>query len=413
MLNKHPYIPWLILYISANVIAGVIILDSKELLGDVLGYPLYSAGALVFALCLVVSSYFIILGPVFYFFSKIKVKPISWGMSEEQLGLKLGVIVLFIQIGFFIFNIVSGVNVAGSGNARSESVFSLLWVFVPADAIFLIYYGLYRESFFVRPNLVLYVISNVLRGWSSVFLFVAFVEISRRLRRRDFPFISLFLFVCIAVVVYPLISNLKWVVRSSSQAGLSWSVFFDGLTVVFDSADYFDVMSSSFMHLIGRLQSVSLVVEVMRLSEVLQQMFSNGRILPFWKEGLHGLIFDRIFGFEKINPIGVVFTEIDFPSGVFDVGDWNVSVGFVSWFFIAPHYIPLYMIYTLFLMMLGFYLLKKLGATDLSVDVFWLVCLMYLLAPWPAAFVGYLYALALFILMKKIACRRIAFYKLF
>ena len=159
------------------------------------------------------------------------------------------------------------------------------------------------------------------------------------------------------------------------------------------------------MHLIGRFQVTSMVVEVIRMSDLIQVEFTNGKFTPFWLEGLHGIIFNRLFTAEKYIPIGVAFTQYGDFGAQFDVGDWNTNIGYVGWFFIAPYLIPLYIFYTFLLGFFSFYLVKKIGISESSKDMLWLAWLVYLMPPWFAAFTGFIYTLFLFLVIKLILSR--------
>jgi hypothetical protein len=177
--------------------------------------------------------------------------------------------------------------------------------------------------------------------------------------------------------------------------------FIDGFILTLNSYGYMELMQDGVMHLISRVQSVSLVVETMRLSDLLQNEFSQGYIKPFWREGLHALIFEKLFFKEGGLPIGIAFTNYNFPDGLFEVGSWNISIGYVSWFFVAPYFIPLYLAYTVFLGFISIFILKKMGASVLSKDILWFYWLVYIMAPWHAAFVGYIYALLVFLILTR------------
>jgi hypothetical protein len=402
MFSNRPHLLWLILYVSINIAASFVIYDTGELIGDVAGSSLYSVDALILATMLVVCSYFLILGPFFDLISRIKIKPALCGGGEDQYGTRLGLLIIFFQIGFTIFNLTTGVNIAGQNNAKTDSIFAPLWVLIPTDALFLIYYGLYRKNKLFYPNLCLYLISNILRGWASVFMLILFAELSLAFRARKISPLFLLLCATLVLLIYPLISNLKWIMRASAGVELTLWDLFNGFEVFLNSASYGELLFSGMLHLISRIQSVSLVVETIRMSDILQATYNNGLILPFWKEGLLGAIFDRAFGVEKVWPIGVAFTELYFHGGISEVGDWNTSLGYVSWFFIAPYYSLIYVLYTLLLMIISVILIKKIGATSLAKDILWFCCLVYLMAPWPGVFVGYVYALLFFLLLKKL-----------
>lgn len=396
----NPRLPWLWLFVLVNIIAALIMLDSGELIGDVGGIQLYNQSSLLWAVVLVVASYLIILGPVFNFISRIKIQSLNFGVDDSKLGQKLGKLLAVLQIIFIIFNLSTGVNIAGSNTNRTDSSFAMFWVLLPVDALFIIYYGTYRDNKYFYLNLAIWIVSNTLRGWAGIWLIIIFFEWCRAAYLKKVKLVPVVMVALLVAALYPLISSLKWGMRAVAAAGLSLDILIDGLSRNLEAADFLTLIGGGLEHLIGRLQSTSMVVEVMRLSDLLQVKFAAGEFAPFWKEGMHGILFDRLFIGEKQLYIGVAFTKFADFGFIYDVGDWNVSLGYPSWFFIAPWQSPTYILYTLFLCFVSFYLVKKIGTSMLSRDMLWYSWLGYLLAPWFQTFTAFIYALFVFLVLK-------------
>ena len=370
-----------------------------QLIGDLGGKSLQNKDVLIFATLLVVTSYLIILGPLFHLLNKIKIKPIQLKCDNRLIGDRLGLVLVTSQLTYLIFNLSTGVNIAGSNTTNTDSAFSFFWVLFPVDSLFLIYYGFYRESTYFKPNLILWLLSNTLRGWGSIWLTITFLEWCRAVTMKKLKLIHVILIAPIVAALYPLLTSLKWGMRASSSLGLSLDTLFDAFFSNLNSDDYLTLMSEGLEHLVGRLQSVSFLVDVIELKHLLQIKFLEGDFSPFWKEGLHGYIYDRLFSETKQQLIGVAFTKYEDFGFVYEIGDWNVSLGYPSWFFICPEQIPLYIIYTLSLSYTSLYLLKKIGQTPLAIDMLWYTWLIYLLAPWFLTFTAFIYALFVFIFL--------------
>lgn len=398
----NPRIPWLFLFVLINVVAALIMFSTGELIGDLSGMRLHSESALFWATLLVIGSFCVVLGPVFQCVSKIKIEKFTFRGGEAILGQRIGRSLIVLQLIFLAFNLMTGVNIAGSNTVRSENLFGLIWVFIPVDMLFMIYYGVYREDRYVYPNLVLWIVSNLLRGWAGIFLTVIFIEWCRKKRLGHLSSLRVGLWGLLVLVAYPLVSNLKWIVRASTAAGLSLESIVEGLSSSLEAADYWMLMEHGLNHIVGRVQSVSNVVDVIRLSDFLQARFDAGDFAPFWMEGLHGIAYEKTFHSKPSVFIGVAFTGYEDFGFDYELGDWNVSLGYVSWLFIVPYLIPTYFLYTLLLCFLSMYLLKKIGANDLSKDMLWYVWLVYLMAPWFASFVAFIYAMMVFLVLKML-----------
>lgn len=401
----NPRLPWLLLYVLVNIIACAIMLHSNELIGDMLGRVLHSKSILIFATLLVVLSYILLLGPVFSFISSIRITQINFGKTETMIGGRVGTLLIVLQLSFMAFNFLTGVNIAGANSIKTDNFLSFFWIMMPVDLLFVFYYGFYRENRLFYPNVLIWLISNLMRGWAGVFLFVIFFEWCRAVRNNKITLGRATFAGIIVLIFYPLLTNIKWLFRASATMGMSFAELITGASNIFIGQDYFSLVSDGVMHIIGRLQLTSIVVEVMRITEQLQVDFASDKFSPFWKEGLHGIILDRLFSTEKALPIGVAFTQYGDFNWEFDIGNWNTNIGYVGWFFIAPYLTPLYIAYTLFLGFLSFYLVKKIGISNSSEDMLWLAWLAYLLPPWLGAFVNFVYALFIFLLIKIIATR--------
>jgi hypothetical protein len=400
-----PRLAWLWLYVAVNLIGAAMMLSTGELIGDPKGNPVYDAGALLVATGMVVLSYILILGPLFNFLDRIKVEPLRLGDDDDETGRRIGKLLLVLQLGYMAFNLSTGVNIAGAHNEGTNSPFAILWVFIPVDTLCLIYYGVYRENRYFLPNVAVWLVSNLLRGWGGMYLAILFFEWCRATRNGRLKLRSIVIAGTAVIVLYPVVMNLKWLFRLSAS-GVAMSDIADALLTNAEQLDYFSMIGEGVEHIVGRLQVTSLVVEVMRLSDLLQEKFAAADFMPFWHEGLHGIILDRLFVGEKSLSIGVAFTQygtFDWDTGA--LGDWNTNIGYVGWFFIAPHLIPVYLLYTVFVAFLSIYLAKKIGMSELSRDMVWFGWLCYLLPPWFAVFITFIYSLFLFLAIKVLVTR--------
>lgn len=371
-------------------------------IGDLAGNPVHSQDALILAVTMTVVSYVIILGPIFSFFYRVGVKRVVRIDCDLEIANRIGVVLLLIQISFLVFNLSTGVNVAGSNNNRDGGPLGLLFVFLPADMLFMIYYGAYRNSKYFAANFCIWLVSNLLRGWAGVVLLAIFMEWCRLARKRELRLRYISFAVVVIVGLYPILQNFKWVMRASA-AGLGIEEFVNIFTSNFDSIGYGELIYSGVEHIIGRLQIVGTLVEVMRISDQLQAAFDQGMFAPFWMEGLHGIFWERLTTGERPVWISVAFTEYAGFSQIFEVGDWNVNIGYIGWFFVAPIFIPLYVLYTL---VLGFSIVqlhKKISSRLEMRDLAWYFWLFYLMAPWLSSVVAYVYALIVFWAMVFLA----------
>jgi len=404
---KNPRTPWLWLYVFVNVMATWIMLDTGGLVGDVMGNDLHNEQALLVAAVLVVLSYLIILGPLFNWIEKFRVAPIEAQVPERDIGIRIGQVILVLQIAFLLFNMANGVNVAGSASVKAESAFSSLWALIPADALFVIYYGVYRDNKYFKINFAVWFISNIIRGWSGVFFFILFFEWCRAVRGKKISMKAIAIVVVMVLVMYPVIMNMKWVFRAAARPDFHLGDTVSAIVDEVSASEYMTLVSDGVSHLVGRLQVTSMVTEVIRMRDLLQEEYAANRFAPYWYDGVHANGLDRMLGQPKSHAIGVAFTEYGrFQSTAANVGDWNTNIGYVGWFFIAPLQAPLYIAFTLGICFLTNYLVRKLGGGDSTRDMLWLMWLVYLMPPWYGAVVTFVQALTLFLMLRIFFAKR-------
>lgn len=398
-LPPNPRNFWLYLYIGINIISVGLIVGNGFLIGDPYGHA-YESDALIILLALAtVISYAFILGPLFGLLARIRVEPIVSSCELNSVSIYLGLVLFFLQAGFFAFNIFAGVNVAGAASSVSDSPFSLVWVFIPVDALFFIYYGYCRGHKLFIFNLVLWLVSNVMRGWSSVFLVVIFFEYCRLGRLGLITKKLVLLSFVAALVGYPVINGIKWAVRLAAGSGASVVDMVQSVNIQGGEVDYSDVVSDGVVHLVGRVHMVSMLSKVYENASVMALELNNGVFYPFWKEGIIGLAFDKISGRQKVVPVGVAMTSYAGLSTVENFGDWNVNISYLGWILFDYMDLHWYILYTLLLCSLSLFFLKKISGGNSGYDGVWFAWLLYLMPAWWGAFVGYVYAQFIFLVI--------------
>ncbi|WP_199052849.1 oligosaccharide repeat unit polymerase [Aquitalea sp. ASV15] len=389
---------WLLIYIISNMVAATIIFFTGMLVGDFEGVPFEDDFLLLFSLAIILISYWFFLGPLFSWVKRFKVDGNRGNTCNRNEKYLFGIVLFFMQIGFMAFNLLEGVNAAGSGGAVSNSPFAIIWVIFPVDMLFVIYYPLCRYEKMFKFNLIIWLVSNLQRGWSGVFIILMFFELGILAKKGKLSISRVSIVGVGVLILYPFVIASKWVIRSFSKVGFDFFDMSTGLVRAFSEIDYVAALSEGFLHLIGRLQTVSALIETIVIRKTLSHAFDAGSFLPFWKEGLFGLLYDKVFSVGKIMTLGVYFTQYTGPNNAIgDLGEWNVNSGFPSWVFIAPEYLFFYLGYVFMLCVFSVFLTKKISADDFQLDGLWLIWLLFLLPPWLGAFVGYIYAMIVFI----------------
>lgn len=389
-------------FIVINVIAYLIMLQTGELIGDVKGISVKNFDLLNISVFLVCISYLLVLFVIFPFFIKIRIPKVNY--KHEQLAeARVSWLFCILQLLFIGFNLLNGVNVAGSGNVSTNSIFSIFWVFFPVDLFLVIYYAFYRKSRLFKINIVIAIISAVVRGRADIFVLILFFEISRKIRDKSLPFKKLTMLIFVVLCCYPLITALKFAFRlylGDGSGGQEFDFIFFQLLSETKEYGYFHAFYSAIEHIIGRLQTVALVSEIARFSNTLLDLFSQGGFYPFWLEGLHGIILDQVLGAPRNVPLGTAFTAVGDFSWKFDVGDWNTNPGLVGWIVLNPLWTGSYIAYITLLCFLTTFFAKLIGNSDMRDDMVWYSWAFYLMPAWLGVFFLFTYTLALFLFIK-------------
>lgn len=394
---------WLILYLVLNILATYIMLESGELIGDTQGEK-FNENAVVLSFLMVACSYIFLLWPVFNFIYRIKVAPRRFACSEEVIDERIGKIVLLLQCVFMASNLMYGTSIAGAGDIKSGHGWTTIFVLLDPDFLFFIYYGICRERRLFYPNVIVFTVSNLLRGWNGIFLFILFFETCRSYRNGFLTVNKIALILILSITLYPIISSAKWAIRANAFSNTS---LVEMIPVVIDqlgSAEAKELIVGGMEQMVGRLQSVSLLADVMQRGSQLQRDFDANKFLPFWLEGLHGVVYDRLLlgnlfsGGERMS-VGVTYAEYLYGS-LMGEGVGNAAISYPGWFFIAPYLIPFYIVYTISLGWMSIYLVKKISGSESAKDMVWLAWLMYLLAPWLGAMFKLIYSVFFFLVIK-------------
>lgn len=390
----NPRLLWLLLYLGINAACAAMMLDGRQLLGEAGGQDLVDVDT-VLPLALVVALTYIGLQVVaFGWLRRVRVQPVRALVSDS--GHRFGQCLLLLQLAFMAFFLTTGTFVAGS-TTRSESLWSSFWVLVSVDSLFFLYYGFHRDSRLFWPNLAMAVASSLLRGWTGIFLLVAFMESCRWIRARRLSARKVLAVLVIAVSAYPVLYVTKLQVRLQAldaDAGVSLVSLVQTALGELGADEYAALISASANQVLERLHLVSNTVLVYQERHKLAEAVERGDIQPFWKEGIYGIAYDRLSGSTASPNLGVALAETIDPQQT-EV-NWNANPGYGSWFLIRPLDAPAYLIYTLSLLFLAGLLVQRMGGGVQAWDMLWFASFSYLVPGWIASFVLFVHSLLLF-----------------
>jgi hypothetical protein len=314
----------------------------------------------------------------------------TWRLTKS-----VGLIVFLVQFASVIAVLVFDFGRVG-GLATSSSIVAVLISYLHPDEIFLAYYGHSRNKGIPYFNLALYVFSNVIRGWSGIWLILFFIEFYYLVQRSSGK--KLIVQVCVAgfamLAFYPFASAIKEKVRTADEA-------------VAD-VTFVDSMSSLF----SRLQHVTSVILIAQEAESISQGLKSGQVIPYY---LDNQIAQKIVvpsatavSLQRYLSIRYLVNKKDVPSDAYveDFG-WYVHTGVAGWFFVLNFLsLPFYILFVIGLTIFPFWVAGRfIGARSLM-PVLYVAGLVYVFHGWYVTQINFCIGLSIYALLLNFFGRR-------
>lgn len=390
---------WLGIYVLAAIVVSIMIATEEVLLGDFKDVLLPDYHTLIIAISFIVVSYLIWMGPVFRVMEKAAISPVfkHWESDASANEVRLiSMIVLSLQIAFMFYFVVEDIGIAGS-IARSDSALKYLFILFPIDAIFLVYYALFRRTSWIAFNLPIFIFSNFMRGWFGFWMLILFIECAYRIHENRFKWKEVVLAFVLLVLTIPWLISLKWFIRNN---GYSYLFNLDNVENIFHNVDWWANLVAMIEQLIYRLQHLDSLIVIIDNSPFLIEKLHNREFLYFFQEGLPQFAFERLFDWPRIPTISIQLIDwfaLYKPSA--DVIT-NTHIGLVGWLWLMPDYWFLYLAYLLMLSWFSIWIAKKLGGSGLLIDLVWFLWLTLLMNGWFWAYIEFLQALVIMICIR-------------
>lgn len=386
------------MFVFFNTYALFYLLNYRETFGDF--FEPVDTEWLVFVSYVLTLVPFIFFGWFLYPYFQNKLKTCK--LEDKNIVSRLSWFVLFLQISFILFNLLTGVNSAGSG-VKTDYAIKYIFIIFSADTFFVILYGLGRENKLFKYNLLVYLISSIQRGWMGGIFFIAVMEIYIYYTKYGFSKRIVFItstIVGILVLLLPYIVMMKWAAR----------IYFGGFSEDFNNemqfvlnlgnVTYLESLVSSFSYLFGRFQVMSNVYLLLEHLDTLQFAKENGQYVSGFAMGLPQMLIYKIFGFDYIALTSYYMSVID-TKVVLEELTSNTHVGYIGWLLVEPYTFWLFFTYTILLVYLVAYFSSKIGGKYIHF-ISWYFLIAYLMHGWLQAYFSYLLGLIVFYMMKVI-----------
>lgn len=396
-------------YVFANLYAYVSLAASGEFGGELAGFPVPSASAGALLVAGVVLSYVVVLFPAFNFLRR-RLRAIRLENYDVSYGNGLHLAVLVLQLFLLGYALYIG-NVAGR-IVHTSSPLRLILYFLPIDYLALVYLTLSRDSKFFRVNGFVYLVTTVLRGLSSGFLFLLMVLLLRLQPKTRLAGRTL-LFLCILPLALPLVYVLRFYFRYlrigatevATGEPTQWSDVLLYFGVEGSSASFLGLVGYSVGAFLDRLQQFSFVaMELTNRDEILSSIQAGSTRL-FLFDGPFFTAVYRLLGLDVPLELNSSLRAILFPWFDPYVVGYDVHTGFIGWIVIMPAIVPLYLLYVTILGVASILLSRSLGNSRV-IGLTWFMWFLLLMNGWFGAFILYLVSLIVFILLERFVSSR-------
>lgn len=305
----------------------------------------------------------------------------------------VGFFLIFGQIFFLLINFYFGANIAGDNSEfKGNPLINIIFILLPFDILFFILGLCLKSSKLFFLNSILYLISNLIRGWMGAPLLLVFAILCRKeyikLNFKNSFFILIF--VTFLMLISPYLMELKWIVRGKiDDASIIENV---------ENYGYLNYLSESVDYIFNRFQHVGHVAMIIQNQDFLNVKYNLGYIVPYWAEGLPQSIFMKILHIDSFMTLPRFVTIELFSAPL--ASSWTVNVGLAGWMVVLKTKFLLLIFFIFLIVFLPFYFVSKFGNKRL---LLMLACfsLFYLFHGWFYAYVTFLMYLILIILINK------------
>lgn len=269
--------------------------------------------------------------------------------KAKVIGNKGAIYLLLFQVLFLLYNSIYGVNIAGVAAKSSNEILNIFFILLPADIFFIIFAPYIASNKLFGLNTLLFIISNILRGWMGGVLLAIVIFFCRKGEIRiSFKQVFRYVVVILLTVLFlPYLIQMKWVVRSGGD------LFLIGENV--NTIGYVKLLNESFYYVFNRFQHNYHVALLLENYAQLNNEYAKGNILPFWREGVVQSIISKLLGLNNPSVLGNVMARELF----FSRDTWSSNPGLAGWLVVVQEKFFLLIFYVFFILLIGFYTAAK------------------------------------------------------
>ncbi|WP_111860660.1 oligosaccharide repeat unit polymerase [Acinetobacter sp. CFCC 10889] len=299
------------------------------------------------------------------------------------------------QVLFCFFNYYYGVNLAGVYGGKPNLILNYLFIFLPADVIFLVLSIHIKSNKFFILNNIFYLFSNLIRGWMSaplIFVILFFIR-KGSIKFEVKNLMMIFGVVLCLLFLTPFLFELKWIARSNSlYSGVINNVLDRG---------YLESLSLTLNYIFSRFQHIYHVALLSQKTDFFYMLYQSGKILPYWSEGLLQNVVIKLLNINVGDTLGLNVAKNIFSSQE----EWSANAGLSGWIFVLQEKFVFFYAYILFILLIPFYMAKKyLG--NKSLMLMGVFSIFYLFHGWIGSYLSLVIFLMLIIFFNRVTFKR-------
>jgi len=387
-LRKWWYLPFLV-YLLPNLVMSLFVAEFNLLIVDDYPIELTTGTFTIISASLLIAVVFFCIKLISQYYNK---KAFSY---KDKTPTKLiGIIIFILQILNLLALLLFDFGRVG-GASISTNLLSTLVSYISSDILFLLYYGHYREKGIPYFNLGLYLIINVLKGWTGIWLILFFIEIYFQLTKRPIKQIVIIVLVSFVIIFtfYPTLNKYKYLIRGEE--------YYEQSTLLESAAK-----------LAVRLQYTTNVILIAQETESLKSGLKKETIFPYYLDNKIGnhLVNPNSMNLQKYLTVNYLIDKnLHTAYTDFDELGWYTGVGIVGWLFVLdPGELILYFFFITLLIIspfvLNHYFLKAKGL----IPVIQTLTFSYVFHGWFAVHITFIFAFLLYIIIYNIFKRKIS-----
>lgn len=336
-----------------------------------------------FSVCLIPLFYYLIL-----FINNIietsNIKQITLQLTTRRDSL-ISYLVMIIQIAYFIYVYTTGTATLGHTEpVKVNNPLKYIFTLFNPDALFMIYYLISKKGLTQKSNLIIFLISNIYRGWiAGAMLQIMILFLIRNASYLKIKLHWIILSICFASLLAPSIYYLKYVSRNAETLSI------ERYSSYYSSQYYLKIMNQIF----ARFQHIDVNYFMFENIDKIRKAEENKQFVPPYLDNSFRRLLSSNFNYSYNTLNEYTARDILYRK----VGG-NVQIGILPWLFISGSTTLIYLIFLVFLIF-SFSLILKLLRLPYEIrinSILWF-SIFYLLHSWFFAFI-LLFAPALLVL---------------